>query len=155
MKQVIRRNVFETNSSSTHALCIAQDQDVEVPNSIDCKPGEFGWEVSVLALPEDKLSYVYTAIITDFPQLLDGLVESLNSFGIDVEYQEWDKDDYCYVDHGGGLDEFLHDIIDNPTLLKNFLFSNKSFIVTGNDNDNSSRADIYVDYPHLEYYKGN
>ena len=43
MKRQIRRGTFETNSSSTHAICIAKD-DYELKDHIDFHTGEYGWE---------------------------------------------------------------------------------------------------------------
>ena len=43
MKRQIRRGVFETNSSSTHAICIAKG-DYNLSKHIDFTIGEFGWE---------------------------------------------------------------------------------------------------------------
>lgn len=43
MKRQIRRCVFETNSSSTHAICIAKD-GYELKDHIDFHTGEYGWE---------------------------------------------------------------------------------------------------------------
>jgi hypothetical protein len=43
MKQ-IRKGVFETNSSSTHSICIAKDDGLTIPKSLHFDFGEFGWE---------------------------------------------------------------------------------------------------------------
>ena len=47
MKRQIRQGVFETNSSSTHAICISKDHDtskLKLPDSVSFDHGEFGWE---------------------------------------------------------------------------------------------------------------
>lgn len=41
--KVIRRNVFETNSSSTHSICIVKDNILnQMQNHINFKTGEYG-----------------------------------------------------------------------------------------------------------------
>lgn len=44
MKRVIRSNVFETNSSSSHSICVTKrDQHVGVEEFIDCNNPEYLW----------------------------------------------------------------------------------------------------------------
>lgn len=41
--KVIRRNVFETNSSSTYSICIVKDNILnQMQNHINFKTGEYG-----------------------------------------------------------------------------------------------------------------
>ena len=58
----VRQNLFETNSSSVHAICIAKDNNYYIPKSLHFAFGEFGWETEVLTNPESLASYLYTAI---------------------------------------------------------------------------------------------
>ena len=60
--QKIRKNVFETNSSSTHSICIAKDMELIIPTSIHFEFGEFGWEVDTLSSVYEKASYLYTGL---------------------------------------------------------------------------------------------
>lgn len=65
MKQ-IRHSVFETNSSSTHSVCIHRnriEQNTMVVRDdgyIHATLGEFGWEVKDYYSQEEKLSYLLT-----------------------------------------------------------------------------------------------
>lgn len=46
MKRQIRKSVFETNSSSTHAICITKKKDnYKLPDHIDFEFGKFGWGI--------------------------------------------------------------------------------------------------------------
>lgn len=46
MKRQVRRGTFETNSSSTHAICITKSEYRHNSFShIDFEIGEFGWEM--------------------------------------------------------------------------------------------------------------
>ena len=44
MKRQIRRGCFETNSSSTHAICIATEDVLNIPKNIHFGFDDFGWE---------------------------------------------------------------------------------------------------------------
>ena len=61
MKQ-IRRNVFETNSSSTHSfsLCTGtyNDLSVDYDGYVHTKLGEFGWEIEDYFDSTSKLAYI-------------------------------------------------------------------------------------------------
>ena len=152
----IRKNVFETNSSSTQSLCITSNNLLdEKQNFVSFQLGEFGWEHDKLSSVEEKASYLYTGIMyNDLDEsLLPKLKEILDKNEIKYEFES-DDSDFYYIDHAGELDDFLKDICNDENKLMRFLFSSESFILTGNDNS-SLNVDINVDYDHEEYYKGN
>jgi hypothetical protein len=155
MKKQIRKGVFETNSSSTHSICIAKDVELDIPKTLQFKFGEFGWEEDTLSSTFEKASYLFTGLMgnnrnSDF----DNIVETLKEKGIEVSYET--AIDGCdgYVDHSYELTDFLNAICSSEKKLFDFLFSPLSFIITGNDNSDSD-VEIKADYPHDEYYKGN
>lgn len=152
MIEKIRHSVFETNSSSTHSICIAKEQKLTLPEKLHFSSGEFGWECTRLGSTADKASYLYTGCmcngsITEF----HSIVEMLKKNNIEVSY-----DEKCngYVDHGDELHEFITDVSTDEKKLLNYLFSELSFIITGNDNSEDD-VDFFVDYDHDYYYKGN
>ena len=152
----IRKNVFETNSSSTHSLCITSNNLLdEKQNFVLFQLGEFGWEHDKLSSVEEKASYLYTGIMYNNldERLLPKLKEILDKNEIKYEFES-DDSDFYYIDHAEELDDFLKDICNDENKLMRFLFSSESFILTGNDNSSLS-VDINVDYDHEEYYKGN
>lgn len=152
MKQ-IRQNVFETNSSSTHSICVAKNATLDIPDSLYFEFGEFGWEHGILQSMEDKASYLYTGLMrTDKEEDFLKIVEILKEKGIEVSY-ETDFDN-GYIDHAYELFNFLEDVVNDTNKLMNYLFSDLSFILTGNDNSDND-VDIHVDYEYDEYYKGN
>ena len=58
----IRKGMFETNSSSVHALIISKDMD-SIPNrELHISHGEWGWEQARYSDPDDKISYLCQAI---------------------------------------------------------------------------------------------
>lgn len=67
MKRQIRKGVFETNSSSIHCISIAKYlPEIYTGYAADFKTGEFGWEHRAYYGEQDKMSYLWTAIISNF-----------------------------------------------------------------------------------------
>ena len=178
MKQ-IRIGVFETNSSSVHAICIATNPEkLDTPKRMAMDFGEFGWGWDRLYLPQEKLSYALTALFGaycgDYDFVADKVKELkdwLNEDG--VEYTSWSLSDAVfgktlywddnywhhegYLDHGGDAKEFVDYVFNCKDNMWNFLFTEDSFVLTGNDNSESDGHydALNVDYPHEEFWKGN
>lgn len=158
----IRRSVFETNSSSTHSICITKNNNaVSLPDKVVFAGRDFGWEQDIHYDTESKAAYLYTAICQlgrygalDKSKLIQFIADTLANNGIDYEFMP--LDDECCIDHVSELDEFVASVCHSARRLLRFLFSAESFIVTGNDNEEG--IDSYypsVDYRHEEFYKGN
>lgn len=175
MKRQIRQGVFETNSSSTHAICIATNTQYNIPKRIEFGFGNFGWSVDKLTSRRERADYLYTCIAyaennEKMKEYINFIIETLSKHGvedIDLENFEYHVYEYggklfdyftpmddCYVDHGDEAREFVEAVCSDEKLLLDYLFSDGSFILTGNDNDDID-VDIHVDYPHEEFYKGN
>lgn len=62
----IRRNVFETNSSSCHSITLGnlsiKEKNIKRYTSLIFQGGEFGWEYIEYNTPQDKLSYYLSAL---------------------------------------------------------------------------------------------
>ena len=142
MKQV-RRNVFETNSSSTHSICISK-APVTIRKYIHFRIGEYGWENDCV----DTQDYLYTAILEqyDADELLENLRDILDSYSIEYEFEnpnyktssdgEYRWLDYGYVDHASETREFINTVLSDEDMLMRCLFGN-SYVYTGNDNQDS------------------
>lgn len=164
MKRQIRRNVFETNSSSTHSICITKnDLLTDKRTFVDFTFGEFGWECDTLTTVREKASYLYTGIYSvcydDDERLkycLDNIRDTLSSNGINCEFEGESKSfwEHGYIDHGNELNNFVNDLVGDNGKLMRYLFSDESFVITGNDNDDED-VNINVSYEYDEYYKGN
>ena len=65
MRQV-RNSVFETNSSSTHCICIVTDRkaELEYPEKVYFRCDDFGREPAELRSVEDKAAYLYSSILS-------------------------------------------------------------------------------------------
>jgi len=171
---VVRKGVFETNSSSTHSICIAKTNKINIPEKItvNLHNYEFGWEEDKRSSTEEKIAYIVIAMLNycNFDIAVDRIkrlitcirnfgVKSLEISGIEIHsygsvsepyFDTWDG----YVDHGNELEDFVKTNLENDDLLKEYLFNKDSFILTGNDN-NDSDININVDYEHEEFFKGN
>ena len=169
MKTQIRKGVFETNSSSVHAICIATEDEYKVFDELFFDWGEFGWEWETYDSTYERASYLWTAInnfywrkeqAEEIEAAKNRITEVLAKHGCKAEFAEPDTSKWhktgC-IDHSGELGEFLEYVLVDEEGLLSYLFSDLSFIETGNDND--SDEDHYVNadvsYPHEEFYKGN
>lgn len=150
MKKLIRHNVWETNSSSSHSISIADDNkefvlDYIYPDQngvITLDGGEFGWEWFKHNDALTKANYVAASY---------GLIEALKEAIIeqtgasDVIYRgssDYDSN-WSYVDHDsyGVAPSTKEDI-------KKFIFNKNSWLFGGNDN---SEADpTFYDVPEFK-----
>lgn len=145
---LIRKNIFETNSSSTHVLAISKKSDYTLPEKLRFDFGEFGWGYEVYRDVKSRASYLITAIysfnketVKIYLNKLANILEENNiqySFPEPEPREEYDGYDldYSYVDHAYELKPWLDNILDNPDKVLRFLFNNDSYITTGNDNEN-------------------
>lgn len=157
MKIQIRKGCFETNSSSTHAICISRDNVNidDLPKHITFTHGEFGWESKVYDGIWKKASYLYQAICDCYCDTrydkLELLEDILNKYGISCDFEPDEKDLWgCtkgYIDHGYGTIDFVDAVLEDPDKLMRYLF-NDSIIITGNDND-----DWFEEYMYNEPYQ--
>ena len=185
MKRQIRKGVFETNSSSCHSICIAtgltQDH-LHFPEKVTFRYGEFGWEHTHIDTVEEKASYLYTAIshivrdsVDRWKECLMFIFETLKEYHVGCSFEGYVKlepwvstygdspqlrfsaeIDNGYIDHYEDTLALVDSLCSDKDLLLSYLFSSKSFILTGNDNSDEDRVgDIKVDYEHREFYKGN
>lgn len=161
----IRKNVFETNSSSTHSLVIsnkerAYNYNLPVEGGVLTIPfGEFGWGPELLVEPIEKLSYLITDRIDlyDIPEDIKDDDEAIQSLIRDSEpiSEIIDAIKYCcpeveevrfefgdswnplgYVDH-----QSCGTSREDGLSIEEIVFSNKVIIMISNDN-----GDYYEDY---------
>lgn len=139
MPKVMRKSVFETNSSSTHSICISESKCVmdklpfeEDGTTIFIHPGEFGWEVEDYFDAATKASYCMMFATTVDP---DG--------GYDRMLQEVIKEEtgakmVLFVEGEGYIDHQSHDVareaFKSKEALRNFIFNPNSRLHTDNDN---------------------
>lgn len=160
----VRRGVFETNSSSTHSICIAKEWDGNhalTPKTYRIGTGEFGWEEDILSDVCSKASYLFTAALlfedNGGHYIVQFMIETFAKHGAVLELIYPTKDEYgyddCGIDHYDKLLGFIG-TMNSIDVVERFLLSSKSFVITGNDNGGSG-VHVNVNYPHDKYYKGN
>jgi hypothetical protein len=160
MKRQIRRGTFETNSSSTHAICIAKE-GYNKEDYINFKNGTFEWEVNTYYDTYNKASYLITAIFScsdkDYADKnLQKLKDILDNNNIEYtfptpEIKSWEDNGEIkyyydidgYIDHCGETKEFVEAVLNDEDKLMRYLFGD-SMIVTGNDNDNGFNDIMYI-----------
>ena len=133
--KTIRNNVFETNSSSTHSLCIGVGEKefpiLDDQNNVVIHLSTYGWEIDSYYGLEDRMSYVFSYLYDSrkdyYKELYDQLIDYIkeNTGANDVEFT---GTDWCYVDHGS----------EHMTLtfqwLIDFMFNKGGNFTTDNDN---------------------
>ena len=139
MKIKIRKGLFETNSSSIHALCIPTNEEYVLPKKVVFRTGEYGWG------PDKEYNtgnYLYTTLLDlKLDDRIQQLKEILEEHGIETIFKEPSPDDYYYVDHAGCFDEdFLGDIFSDEDKLLRYLFCPSSHIILFNDNSDCTEA---------------
>lgn len=161
----IRKNVFETNSSSTHSLVISNkersyDYNLPVEDGVLTIPfGEFGWGPDILSTPIEKLSYLITDRIDlyDIPEDIKDDEDAVQALIMESEpiCEIVDAIKYCcpevkevrfeigdswnpfgYVDH-----QSCGTSNDAGFSIEEIAFSNKVIIMI--DNDNSYHYEDY------------
>ena len=160
MKRQIRRCVFETNSSSTHAICIAKD-GYELQDHIDFHTGEYGWECEEYGDLDNKASYLITAILSMEKEYADEKLMQLKSilddnnitytipepnikqYKYDGKTHRYYDIGYDYIDHVKELKSWLDDLLLDSDKLFRYLFGD-SIIITGNDNDDEFRDRMFI-----------
>ena len=161
MKWQVRRGTFETNSSSTHAICITKSAyRHNLFSHIDFETGEFGWENDEYDSLYNKASYLITAILSfdkeEADENLQKLKDILDSNNIEYTLPElkvdsWDYDGKTryyydidgYIDHSSETKDFVNDVLSDSDKLFRYLFGN-SVIITGNDNSDGFNDRMYV-----------
>lgn len=156
MIRQIRRNVFETNSSSVHSISISNRGTLETSclyvddetNKIGVGFGEFGWGYDRINSQSEKLEYLLTmAISTDgrelstpeefyetegFKLLNDEIAQYCDCNGIEIT-SEIKSDSYThgektqyYLDYDGYID---HQSSEDYSTLKDFLEQNGTTVI--------------------------
>ncbi len=152
----VRNGIFETNSSSVHAICISSKPVDAHGLCVTLRIGEFGWEHEWYQDIDSRASYIYTAACyiyhKDFYKKFKKLLEP---YGIEIKWSDsgharfsnWYSDEYYldngYIDHGDELKEFVDRCLNDVDTLIRFIFGEESFVMTTNDNcdyDNDEKS---------------
>lgn len=155
-KTNMRIGVFETNSSSTHSVCIPEtfsDEDdmldVSIPDedgNIVLNGGEFDWDYEKHTDAYTKACYLaiyckeyYSEDEINGQLLIDILISVIKEqtkcdnviFNFSGEY---DKDNWSYIDHQSCEDKDYHWMFNDKETIRNFIFNKESELIIDNDN---------------------
>lgn len=186
----IRQGVFETNSSSVHAICIATNPTEDSIHKMPIIPDfeDFGWEWDIHRNAQTKAEYALTALFNSHSHDRDFVIEKVKEFRSwlkeenllhdkywgklgdayfgetlygAVDYPEygayWHLPESVYgIDHGGETREFVDYVFASKERMWNFLFSEDSFVQTGNDNEDYEGVNLdNIKYDHEIFIKTN
>lgn len=152
----IRKGLFETNSSSTHCIVIAEDEVWNYPE-VKFTLGQFDWEHNIYTDTHTKAQYLYTAIMElEDKESLEALKKQLDFEQVKYSFEEPKEGESYYIDHSYNLKYWVPFVCYNSELLLNYLFSEESFVETGNDNmDDDEFTKKRPERVLLEYFKKN
>ena len=172
MKVQVRQGLFETNSSSTHAICIAKKElndNYKLPKSIEFNLDGFGWEIEEYRDIYSKANYLYTGYVEVIGSKLYHEEREKNEFyrgwkecevkaslifkdkikellpDIECEFEDVENTKtYYYIDHSeDGIDSFINYVLSSRENLIAYLVNDNSTIFTGNDNDDDGNVKDY------------
>jgi hypothetical protein len=145
MKKLIRKGVFETNSSSSHSIALATEDkefvlDTIYPNQdgiIIINGDEYGWEWFKHNDSETKASYAAQSFANDSNQL-DELREVImeQTGATEVIFNGLNDG---YIDH-----ESYGIVPTGKSELRNFIFNKNSWLFGGNDNSSPDPTFYHV-----------
>lgn len=145
MKTKIRKSVYETNSSSSHSICIADNNtmlmDTElIPDQngdIELDGGQFGWEWEKY---NDALTKAnYAAIFSRNDSKWRNLLEEVIKVQTGASNVQFNINDDSYIDHQSDVIEggSATEAFESQEKLRHFIFNKNSWLFTGNDNSTS------------------
>lgn len=145
MRTIIRKGIFETNSSSLHALCIAPSYPDKLPKEKTFSVDWYGWKEK---RGDDTGDYLLTLIYLMYEdndmarhEVLNKLIDKLKSWGVRVHITSKrirDKyQNYGDIDHFEDWADFLPRLLEDDELLKRLLFG-ESYYITSNDNEDEA-----------------
>ena len=163
--QIRRGVFETNSSSAHTITITKNPNNLKFPKKLIFDSGDYGWEHACLITPEEKASYLWEGIIYVFPdhknknlteynKAIASITKILKSVGVKAvfkynnpKYEESKYGDYYkfynkegyeddgYIDHAYELITFVKEVCFDKDKLLGFLFSENSYIETGNDNE--------------------
>ena len=143
MKQTIRANVFETNSSSAHALIVPKEiKNIEEIKDYDVEitADEFGWGYEEYNDPYTILSYLWTGLQGTSAE------ERLHELFPKIKFIPFQEDYDCYIDHQSHDLPFV--LIEQSDDVVYNIVANGKLIISNDNGDydivyDSEKEDVY------------
>ena len=144
-----RTGLFETNSSSIHAIVIPSPKEnsyvqeyyeLNPENPIPLEYFKVSFDIDITELTDwrDRAIYLHlAAFLTDY---CSGALETVESWflGIGIKIKRLGTD--CWIDHPEELVSFIDEIAWRPDLMTRFVFDKRSRVYTASDSDDESPA---------------
>lgn len=149
-----RTGIFETNSSSIHAIIIPSPKEnkyvreyykLNPENPIPLEYSDESFEADTKELKDWRERAVYlhlaASLLTDDCNC-PGALEKVESWflGIGVKIRRFDIGFESWIDHPNELISFIDEIACRPDLMTRFVFDKRSRVYTASDSDNESPA---------------
>lgn len=141
--KTIRQSVFETNSSSTHSICVSEECELndtigkDDSGDITLDGGEFGWELAKYEDAKTKADYMAQYVVDwcgdrsiEFQMILVDVIKRQTGCR-EVVFGNLESG---YIDHQSVEDQQYHPLFEKPELLRKFIFSTQNVLITDNDN---------------------
>ena len=150
-----RTGLFETNSSSIHAIVIPSPKENKYvreyyelnpknPIPLEYSEVSFGIDVKELTDWKDRAVYLHLAayLLTDneCPGALEVVESWFLGIGIRIKCLDTGPGEICWIDHPDELVGFIDEIIWRPDLMTRFVFDKRSRVYTASDSDDKSPA---------------
>lgn len=151
MKVKIRRGFFETNSSSSHGICVDLISDFQVPSAIYFRFNSFGTFFGPYNDLMMNPSYLYTGFYHyNYYWFFTRIIPMLEKNNIQVFYEDVEDISFDHYFDAVWFGSFFDLISKDELLLKQFLFSSRSFL-TGGEYGSDDKFYKNLDYERYVY----
>ena len=128
MKIQVRKSLFETNSSSTHAICIPKkDEEFVIPKMVTFhfRANEFTMLEAEMSTMQDRADFLYT-LLTMMPYscfIVDRFYKILSAHKIIPIFEDPEEIPEPYWNYDTDYAYFVHTLLADSNKLLRFLFS--------------------------------
>lgn len=149
-----RCDVFETNSSSIHSICIGKTLNKHPETMLAFNYGCMGWGWEDVSIRDyiwtmcclEAVTYINDKKNIDYNKLDEysrRICLSLKNAGVDCQcsFNYPMRNSWFFIDHPEDIPFKLDDVIDDSNLFALMCVSDSSFVELGNDNCEDSRPD--------------